>query len=633
MAKLKPSMRLKVNRDTFYLPEPDSGVYFRNNACSFRMNGNGIDQWVEKLLPMFNGEHTLEMLTAGLPVAYQDRIFEIAEVLYGNGFVRDVTQDEPHQLPEQVRKAYAPQIEFVDSLAGSGAARFEAYRNSNVLAIGSGPFLNSLVSSLFESGLKKLHVAITEDGPTNRERIDYILTHVRKTDAEAEVIEMEPMKNDWKKLIQPFDSVLFVAQHGNLAEVRKFQTICEEEKIHFMPAVCLGHVGIAGPIVSPGSGSSWESAWRRLHRPALVKDRPAPADSFIPGALLANVMVFELFKTVTGITKKDEQNRIYLLDVETLEGRWHSFAPHPLETGAVTANLVENLETQLQQAREKAEPDKLLLRFSLLTSKETGIFHVWDEGDLKQLPLAQCRVQPVDPLSDGPAELLPEIVCSGMTHQEVRREAALAGIETYSSRIATLFVKDSNRFIGIGAGETLAECVARGLQQCLSQELECLQKPVVTKVQVGSLEDERSRFYLDALATMGKEPAIGFGEDVSGFPVVWARTVDGWFASAGLNATLALRNVLKNALGTAQNQSAPARPFDDPFINFDEKELPVANFPAYGESANSETISEAIEVLKNHQKKLAVYELNIEPAFRQELAGVFAVLLREEEWN
>ncbi len=67
MPKLKPSMRLKVKRDTFYLPEPNRGVYFRNNSSSFRIEGSGIDQWVEKLLPMFNGEYTLEYLTNGLP--------------------------------------------------------------------------------------------------------------------------------------------------------------------------------------------------------------------------------------------------------------------------------------------------------------------------------------------------------------------------------------------------------------------------------------------------------------------------------------------------------------------------------------------------------------------------------------
>lgn len=140
MTNLIPSMRLKVKRDTFFLPDPNKGVYFRNNISSFRMEGSTIVQWIEKLLPMFNGDHTLKDLTDGLPDQYRNRVFEIAEVLYQNGFVRDVSQDRPHQLSDPVIRKYASQIEFLDSLADSGAYRFQVYRQLKALVIGSGSF-------------------------------------------------------------------------------------------------------------------------------------------------------------------------------------------------------------------------------------------------------------------------------------------------------------------------------------------------------------------------------------------------------------------------------------------------------------------------------------------------------------
>ncbi len=42
MPSLTPTMRLKVKRDTFFLPESNSGVYFRNNKSSFRVEGQEI---------------------------------------------------------------------------------------------------------------------------------------------------------------------------------------------------------------------------------------------------------------------------------------------------------------------------------------------------------------------------------------------------------------------------------------------------------------------------------------------------------------------------------------------------------------------------------------------------------------
>ncbi len=311
MDKVNPSMRLKVKRDTFYLPEPDRGVYLRNNSVSFRLEGSGIDKWVEKLLPMFNGEYTLEKLTDGLPFPYRNRVFEIAEVLYRNGFVRDVSQDRPHHLSEQVVKKFASQIEFIDNLVGSGAARFQAFRNANILAAGSGPFLSSLVSSLLESGVARVNVLITDEAPTNRNRLRELVDNARKTDPEVEWQEITLENQSFREALQSFDSVLYLSQSGNLEELVQLQSVCIQEKKNFIPALLLKQTGIAGPLVSPDSDVCWESAWRRLHSTVFEKDQQIPAASATSGALLANIITFELFKEKTDVAKTSQNNQIF----------------------------------------------------------------------------------------------------------------------------------------------------------------------------------------------------------------------------------------------------------------------------------------------------------------------------------
>ena len=187
-------------------------------------------------------------------------------------------------------------------------------------------------------------------------------------------------------------------------------------------------------------------------------------------------------RKLQGVTKPEQTNQFFLLDLNTLEGKWHLFMPHPLVTGRAKAKWVENFDVLLKQRASREEPDGLLYYFSSLTSEKSGVFHTLDEGDLKQLPLSQCRVQTVDPLSEGPADLLSSIVCSELTHKMARREAGLTGIEAYVSRISGLLVKtlphhqkikgsiDPRGNFGIGAGETFAEAVCRGLQKCLTEE-------------------------------------------------------------------------------------------------------------------------------------------------------------------
>lgn len=651
MTKLTSSSRLKVKRDSFFLPDPKGGVYFRNNESSFRMEGATIYQWIEKLIPMFNGEQTLGELTKGLTPPYRNRVYEIGETLYKNGIVRDTGQDIPHQLPRIVLHHYASQIEFIENFAESGAYRFQQYRQAKVLIIGFGSFIVSMVSSLLESGLPKFHVMITDSNLTNQQRIIELVEKAKMTDPEVEVdlvpFPKEEGINFWRESVKPYDWVLYMSQDGNIKELRDLNLVCKEEKKAFIPAVCLEQVGLAGPLVHPETDGCWESAWKRLHHTVIKKNQQPQTFSSIAGSLLANVSVFEFFKKVTGVAGPDQGNPIYLLDLETLEGDWLSFLTHPLVTNKMdTPRQVEDLDLRLKQESERNEsPIYLLDYFSRLTSEETGIFHIWEERNLPQLPLSQCYVQAVDPLSEGPAVLLPEVICAGFTHEEAKKEAGLTGIEMYAAQMKDLLVKGdgnnagislSSGFIGIGAGETIEEAVCRGLQAYLEEELrrrKVEQLKTVFRLEQGSIEDRCCRFYLNALNTINGLTTIGIEEEILGFPVIGVRSKDRWYTKVGLNITLALRSALQQALMDAQNQvNSNERKVENPAVFLKNRSSSKVEIPSCEGITQSELLQSAIQLLHSKNKQLFAYDLSFEPFLKQhELAGVFGVQLREEE--
>ncbi|WP_121612665.1 putative thiazole-containing bacteriocin maturation protein [Mesobacillus foraminis] len=646
MANLTPSMRLKVKRDTFYLPDPNHGVYFRNNVSSFTMEGSHVHQWIEKLMPMFNGQNTMAKLTEGLPGPYRNRVYEIAAVLLQNGFVRDVSQDHPHQLGERTLETYAAQIEFLDSFRESGAFRFERFRQAEVLAVGSGSILASLVSSLFESGLPALNVVITDSSPTNRERLTELVNHFRTTDPEVALEEITLENGEsgsWQEIVRRYDAILYVSEEENIEELRALHSICRQEQKLFLPAMGLDQYGMAGPLVHKDSAGCWESAWRRLHLPEQEEGLQSSGFSPVAGALLANVIAFELFKKITEVTEPEQMDRFFLLNLTTLEGSWHSFLPHPLVTGDLSARWVEDVDMLCTQRNRNLEPGQLLLLFNKLTSPESGIFHIWEEEELKQLPLAQCRVQAVNPLSEGPASLLPEKVCSGLNHEEARREAGLTGMEEYFLQTVHLLLPahpekenrpEQNLTVGIGAGESAAEALCRGLQRYLDQELsdrEHNREYYVTPVTLEAVEDERCQFYLQSLTTMQGEPIIGVGEEVSGFPVVWVGTSEGWFRSTGLNMTLALQQALKQAVMNVQNQEDFPAPQPVESVFHSGKSLANLEIRSSQGTSQSELLESALQILEQNQRQLMVFEISGEPVLTEGLAGVFGVLIREEE--
>ncbi|MGM7700502.1 putative thiazole-containing bacteriocin maturation protein [Pseudalkalibacillus sp. Hm43] len=601
MTKMTPTMRLKVNRDTFFLPDAAGRVYFRNNAGSFQMEGESIDRWIEKLVPMFNGDHSLAELTDGLPEPYKKRVYEIAEALHQNGFVQDISDYKPHGLKEDVLTKYASQIEFLNSFGGSGAYRFEQYRKEKVLAIGSGPFFLSLVNALLESGLPNFHVLVNEEVETNRKRLAELTSHARKTDPQVavEVVTKAEAVRSWSEVIEPFETVYYVSQTGELEELRVLHAVCRDQNKRFIPAVCFEKVGMAGPVVTPDSEACWESAWRSLHQSALENEHSTGLYATTAGALLANLCVFEGFKTMTGVSTTP--NQLYTLDLFTLTGKWHTFRPYPRVTDCTSIVKVDSLN------REKKEESELFLTFGRMTSQVTGIFHRWEEGDLNQIPLSQCAVQVADPICDGPAELLPVKNCSGLTHEEARKEAGLVGVEDYCGRLIDSFQPAYN---GVGAGETAEEGISRGVQKCLMEKLKARGEHTLTPVKLGEVTDDHCKFYMNVL----EEPCVFLGEYLFGYPVTWVCVNDCWYGSAGMNVTQALRCCLEKAIlkdchtNAICTENVTVTKCDPQALDVPQLEIDLFK------------ITETCDV----------YELKMEALFKKDELGVYGVLLREE---
>ncbi|MCY8410031.1 putative thiazole-containing bacteriocin maturation protein [Bacillus haynesii] len=616
MTHLTASARLKVNRDTWFLPDPNGGAYFRNNSGSFRIKGSSIAQWIEKLLPMFNGEHSLEDLTKGLQAPYRKRVYEIGETLYKNGFVRDVSRDHPHKLESSVLKTYEAQIEFIESFADSGAYRFQLSRQTKVLAAGTGSFLTKLVRSLIDSGFSRIRAIVTD---ASGHALDELAEISERTESGLEIGFAETQH--WREAVRSADWILYVSDRGFTDELRDLQTFCLEENKGFIPGICLKQVGLAGPVFQQHGDGCFEAAWRRLHRSALHEDRTLGTFPLAGKDMLANVIVFELMKASAELEPLSKKNQVYLLDLATLEGGWHAFLPHPdFSYGKDSAELICDLEAKLSERPGRETESRLFQCFTELTSPVTGIFHLWEEKHLRQLPLAQCFVQTADPLSSGPAELLPETISVGLTHQEARREAGLTGIEMYASRLTRSYLNSGD--FAIAAGETLAEGVLRGLEKCLEHRLrERIKsgKEMISLVQLDGIEDRHSAFYLKALTVLYGKPEIGLGKNIEGFPVAWAGIRGRWYGSSGLNITLALRKALERAL----TDKDPLKGAD---VLLEPGELKLA-IPV--SAALQKTL---LSTLKNNRGlQLYVYELPVEPFLKEKLAGIYCVQLRKEE--
>ncbi|MDU5141335.1 MAG: hypothetical protein E6230_04025 [Paenibacillus dendritiformis] len=509
-------------------------------------------------------------------------------------------------------------------------------QEDGVLAAGSGPILHSLVEAWVESGLSKLAVWVINPDPADPAELEKLREHALRSNPDASlhiVAAAEGEEAEWRPLIQPCRFILYVSQHGDVEELRRLQQACIEERKPMLPAVALHGRGLAGPLLQPDGEGRWDSAWRGIHSSMFPAERNPERFPAAAGAVLANLLVHEWHKAVAEENETDCRNQCYILDPDTLTGLWHPIRPHPLVSGVETARLAKNIEESLQTSHEPADPGEWFSCLSRLTSPATGLFHRWEEADIIQLPLAQCLVQAVDPMSEGPAQLLPAIIRGGLTHEEARREAGLAGLEAYAARLMPLLfpglLSSQREDIGIGAGCSIAEAVERGFRACLTTEWRkrmrmLADKPAVARIECGQIEDVRCRYYLQALRMTEGEPQLAAGEPLLGCPVVWVHSGSSWYGSADLDLTLALRHSLLKALTKTEGVAASS-------VMWKEEKALRITVTNSDPSQHAPRILAAVQRLSRRQRRLEVFDMRSESFLGTGPFVIYGVRLGEEE--
>ncbi|RXZ79414.1 hypothetical protein EBB07_22815 [Paenibacillaceae bacterium] len=505
-------------------------------------------------------------------------------------------------------------------------------QNESGLVVGSGTLLISLVKAWYESGLSKITVLATKTLPADEENFKMVLeqTLLRTSEASLTILSTaEDNEANWEDRVRPYSFVLYAAQHGDLEELQKLQSACITERKMLLPAMGFRGMGMVGPLLQPGGDGCGETPWRRVHSSVFPLDWESQPFSDTSATLLANLVVNEWRKVVNGENEADCSNQCYILNPLTLEGSWHSVPPHRFVSEQKPILTVTDLELKLG-ADHEPDPEEWFSWFSTLTSAVSGIFHVWEEGALKQLPLSQCLVQPVDPISEGPAKLLPSIVSSGLTHVEARRESGLAGLESYIARLGpVLFPRlpsHQQEDIQIGAGFTFGEAVERGLNANLAKELSkrtLHRELVLTPMECSRIEDVHCRFYLQALNITEGEPLIAYGEPLLGFPVVWVHSGAAWYGSVGLDMTHTLRQSLQYALMKAEHPPVSSVIWNDhkPESVIISPESPTGHAPK---------IRSAFQTLKQHHKYPELFNIRCNSFLIEGPIEAVGVLLSEE---
>lgn len=400
-------MRPKLKGDTYYFPTAD-GVYLRNNHESFYLKGKGLARLLDILGPYLNGAHTLDEIAANLPADRQELVRKLVQTLTTKGFILDVSTDLPHQLSERELRAYEAEIAFVEAFTPSAPSHFEQYRNARVLLIGSGLTLTALVHAALHSGLRQVHVLLTDECVTDRQRLLDYLELYRERDGHQEVYTAAPP--DWtdeeavRQALQPFDALLHLTDRTMTGRARLLSRLAYEQQKILIQAVVVGERAWIGPLARPGKPGCWECAWRRLQanfpEAHTFEDFPsAEVSRFVAAptaAVVANLLHFELFKYLTGVEALETVEHMLAIDLETLQSKRHAFVPHPFcstcSSPAPTGAAAFEEDIECLRAAPAIEQERFSSEAARLFDTHFGLFQEIDEHDCTQIPLNLSQV-------------------------------------------------------------------------------------------------------------------------------------------------------------------------------------------------------------------------------------------------
>ena len=210
------ALRPRFAADLVFLPSR-SGASFHSHGAMFDIDEPGTYELVRRMARDLDGTASLAEIIERHEPDVRPAIVRLVDRLRDRGVVRD-TPVHTKRLPDAVRTRFAAPLELLDHLSDDAEERFESFRTSRVLMLGSGTAFAHCAAALLRNGLEQLWVVERDDDGSVRDPMRDRATI--EAEAEAEHLRRDGLSADVQTIsaadlasrrLEPFSLVLYVA--------------------------------------------------------------------------------------------------------------------------------------------------------------------------------------------------------------------------------------------------------------------------------------------------------------------------------------------------------------------------------------------------------------------------------------
>lgn len=352
MNKLKLTPAASLTKNTY-------GILLQSDLGTFQLHGKDISAFIDKVLPLLNGEHSQEKICERLSEYGNDSILKVLNILRDKGLVETIVTD---QLTMEGQPHWPAQKRFLKALGVNDEVADTGLKDKSVLVIGLEPWAMSTVAELARAGVGHIH--LMDNDAVSEEDVLCIrtltATHIGQSRVEVyqAVVESESpwcrltgadMEADTDGLLQVQDPQAWDLVLITLSNDEQYWLSSTARYVHQHDRTALygsldGVESWVGPLVSNGDSACWNclrlrqlgnadipTAAHDIDKSSLHSKQGGRARSLI--APLASVagseLAVEAIKVLTGFSQSGLHSKVQIHHMLSGESQQHAIIPMP----------------------------------------------------------------------------------------------------------------------------------------------------------------------------------------------------------------------------------------------------------------------------------------------------------------
>ncbi|GIJ64445.1 TOMM precursor leader peptide-binding protein [Virgisporangium aurantiacum] len=465
------AVRPRLGHDVLFY-DIGHGVVVRNTDQVYVVKGQFAYRFMCSLAPYLTGEYTVRDLCANLAPERQAMAVSLVRSLVERGFARNVHLSNDVDIDPAVAEAFSVQLNYVEHFVDESAARFQRFRNTTVLMLGTGRVNRAAAESLLRNGLGSLSLVASssnnpaEDTAAVRERLAGCMAELAEAGTPPMVLPLDLTVGEVlaSHALNAYDFVIASSDDIGLAALRRLVHAGVTGGPVVLPATSIGSKVIIGPVTRPATAGCWQCSMLRYGANADPSDAAALWHGIASGdlapaaprlnpqlaAMVGNALAFDLFRLVTGSFDAETDHGVLIQDISTLESKRERLWPHPLCPSCadhqdfeaavpVTPQVVhEEVPRPFSAARDDRERlGTVLAEADKLVGLHTGVLSTFDDATVDQSPLKVSRVR----LGAQPGTgMRPRLITAFDLHYlpVARRSALRAALLVYVGQVASI---------------------------------------------------------------------------------------------------------------------------------------------------------------------------------------------------